>query len=113
MLEKLRQRQKAVLLSPGTKAVYGILAPLIIGAAGFWAVLSTGSGEGPSVGGRGMVLMLVLFPAGFVAAGLLNTWVLLVSLQTRVSVFLIGTIVPAVALVLAYAYLWRTGPFQH
>jgi hypothetical protein len=112
-VEQSRQGSKEALLSRGKKAVYGILAPLIIGVFGFWVILVTTTGEGPSVGGRGMVLVLVLFPIGFVTAAVLNIWVLFVSLRNRLSAFLLGTVVPMIALVLAYAYLWRIGPFQH
>lgn len=100
------------LLSRGQKAIYGLLAPLVLGVVGFWLIGAATYGEGPSVAGRGMVLFLVLFPAGFVVAAVLNTWVLLVSLRHRVSALLLGTIVPAIGLVLAYAYQWRTWPFQ-
>lgn len=112
-MEKLREGDRGELLSRSKKAVYGILAPLIVSVVGLWLILVTAHGEGPSVGGRGMVLVLVLFPSGLVAAGLLNTWVLFVSLRNRLSAFLLGTVVPAIGLVLAYAYLWRIGPFQH
>jgi hypothetical protein len=101
------------LLSRGKKALYGLLAPLVVGVVGFWAILVATHGEGPSVGGRGMVLVLVLFPAGFVVAAALNTWLLFVSLRYRLSAFLLGTIVPVIGLVLAYTYLWRIWPFQH
>ncbi|MDP3695849.1 MAG: hypothetical protein Q8R42_07030, partial [Desulfocapsaceae bacterium] len=46
---------------------------------------STSTGEGPSIGGRGMVLALVLFPIAFVITGLLNTGVLFLSLRSLVS----------------------------
>lgn len=39
-----------------------MLLPLIFLVVAFLAVLGTANGEGPSVGGRGMVLALVLFP---------------------------------------------------
>ncbi len=100
-------------LSRGNKALYGLLAPLVVGVVGFWLIGRTTHGEGPSVGGRGMVLFLVLFPVGFVIAAVLNTWVMLVSLRYRLSAFLLGSIVPAIGLVLAYAYQWRNWPFQH
>ena len=100
-------------LSRGNKALYGLLAPLVVGVVGFWLIGVTTHGEGPSVGGRGMVLFLVLFPVGFVIAAVLNTWVMLVSLRYRRSAFLLGSIVPAIGLVLAYAYQWRIWPFQH
>ena len=60
-----------------------------------------------------MVLLLVLFPVGCVIAAVLNTWVMLVSLRYRRSAFLLGSIVPAIGLVLAHAYQWRIWPFQH
>ena len=101
------------LLSRGNKALYGLLAPLVVGVVGFWLIGVTTHGEGPSVGGRGMVLFLVPFPVGFVIAAVLNTWVMLVSLRYRLSAFLLGSIVPAFGLVLAYAYQWRIWPFQH
>ena len=100
-------------LSRGKKALYGLLAPLVVGVVGFWLIGVATHGEGPSVGGRSMVLFLVLFPAGIVIAAVLNTWVLFVPLRYRLSAFLLGTIVPAIGLVLAYAYQWRTWPFQH
>lgn len=111
-MERSTQGDEGTLLSKGKKALYGILAPLIVFVVGFWVILSTATGEGPSVGGRGMVLALVLFPAALVAAGLLNTWVLFLSLRKRLSAFVLGTVVPVIGLVLAYAYLWRIGPFQ-
>jgi hypothetical protein len=101
------------LLSRGKKALFGILAPLIFLVAAFLVVLSTSNGEGPSVGGRGMVLALVLFPIAFVVTGLLNTGVLFLSLRSRLSAFFLGLVVPVIVLILAYAYLWRVGPFQH
>lgn len=100
-------------LSRGKKALYGLLAPLVVGVVGVWLIGVATHGEGPSVGGRGMVLFLVLFPAGFVIAAVLNTWVLFVPLRYRLNAFLLGTIVPAIGLVLAYAYQWRIWPFQH
>ncbi|MCC6474184.1 MAG: hypothetical protein IT514_10610 [Burkholderiales bacterium] len=100
-------------LSRGKKALYGLVAPLVAGVVGFWLIGVATHGEGPSVGGRAMVLFLVLFPAGFVAAAGLNTWILFVPLRHRLSAFLLGCIVPALGLVLAYAYQWRIGPFQH
>jgi hypothetical protein len=106
-------RDDGALLSRGKKALYGLLAPLVAGVVGFWLIGVTAYGEGPSVGGRSMVLFLVLFPAGVVIAAVLNTWVLFVSLRHRLSAFLLGTIVPAIGLVLAYAYQWRIWPFQH
>jgi hypothetical protein len=106
-------RDDGALLSRGNKALYGLLAPLVVGVVGFWLIGVTTHGEGPSVGGRGMVLFLVLFPVGFVIAAVLNTWVMLVSLRYRLSAFLLGSIVPAIGLVLAYAYQWRIWPFQH
>jgi hypothetical protein len=106
-------RDDGALLSRGKKALYGLLAPLVVGVVGFWLIGVTTHGEGPSVGGRGMVLFLVLFPVGFVIAAVLNTWVLFVSLRYRRSAFLLGGIVPAIGLVLAYAYQWRIWPFQH
>lgn len=100
-------------LSRGKKALYGLLAPLVIGVIGFWLIEVATHGEGPSVAGRGMVLFLVLFPAGFVITAVLNTWVLFVPLRHRISAFLLGSIGPAIGLALAYAYQWRTWPFQH
>ncbi len=107
------QGTKGAILSRGKKALFGILAPLIFLVAAFWLVLSTSSGEGPSIGGRSMVLALVLFPIAFVVTGLLNTGVLFLSLRSRLSAFCLGLVVPVIVLVLAYAYLWRIGPFQH
>lgn len=106
-------RDGGAFLSRGEKALYGLLAPLVVGVVGIWLILVGTHGEGPSVGGRGMVLFLVLFPAGFVVAAVLNTWVLFVSLRFRLTAFLLGTIVPTIGLVVAYAYQWRIWPFQH
>lgn len=103
----------AALLPRGKKALYGILAPLVAGVVGFWLIGVSTHGEGPSVGGRGMVLFLVLFPVGFVIAAVLNTWVLFVPLRHRLIAFLLGTIVPAIGLALAYAYQWQIWPFHH
>jgi hypothetical protein len=109
---KLTEADRTACLSRGKKALYGILAPLVVGIAGLWLILVTTTGEGPSVGGRGTVLALVLFPAGLVAACLLNAWVLFASLRNRLSAFLLGSAVPAIGLDLAYAYLWQVGPFR-
>ena len=98
-------------LSRREKAAYGILVPLLVALVGFWAVLSTATGEGPSIGGRGMVLALVLFPVAFVASGLLNVWVLFVPLNRRMAAFVLGAVVPGLLLVCAYLYLWRLWPF--
>ena len=43
-------------LSRGKKALYGLLAPLVVGVVGFWLIGVATHGEGPSVGGRSMVL---------------------------------------------------------
>jgi hypothetical protein len=59
------------------------------------------------------VLALVLFPAAFVVTGLLNLWVLFVPVTRRLSAFFLGTTIPGIMLALAYAYLWRIGPFAH
>lgn len=107
------QGDEGTILSKGKKALFGILAPLIFLVVAFWVVLSTATGEGPSIGGRGMVLALVLFPIAFVVTGLLNTGILFLSLRSRLNAFFFGLVVPAIVLVLAYAYLWRIGPFQH
>lgn len=112
-MENSTQGDRGTRLKPAEKAVFGILAPLVFFVPGFLLILGTATGEGPSVGGRGMVLALVLFPAGFVAVALLNTWVLFPALRSRLGAFTLGTFVPAVGLVLAYAYLWRLGPFRH
>jgi hypothetical protein len=100
-------------LGKAEKLLFGVLAPLPVAVLAFWALLTTTTGEGPSVGGRGMVLFLVLFPIGFVVGALLNCRVLFAPATRRLSAFLSGTIVPALMLVLAYAYLWRQGPFAH
>ena len=98
-------------LPKGRKALFGVLAPLPFFALGFWLVLSTSAGEGPSVGGRGTVLALIGFPVALLATTLLNVWVLFVPLRRRLSAFLLGAVLPALSLVLAYAYLWRFWPF--
>lgn len=100
-------------LGKADKLLFGVLAPLPVAVLAFWALLTTTTGEGPSVGGRGMVLFLVLFPVGFVVGALLNCWLLFASVTRRLSAFLLGAIVPALLLVLAYAYLWHVGPFAH
>lgn len=100
-------------MSRWQKAAFGILAPLLVSLVVFWAILSTATGEGPSVGGRGTVLALVLFPTGLLASGLLNIWVLFVPIRRPASAFILGAAVPAIMLFLAYSYLWRTGPFTH
>lgn len=112
-MEKSIQGAERAILSKGKKALFGILAPLIFLVVAFWVVLSTATGEGPSIGGRGMVLALVLFPIAFVVSGLLNTGVLFLSLRSRLNTFFLGLVVPVIVLVLSYAYLWRIGPFQH
>ena len=98
-------------LSKGGKALFGILAPLPFFALGFWMILSTSVGEGPSVGGRGTVLALIGFPAILLATTLLNVWVLFVPLTRRLSAFLLGAALPGLSLALAYSYLWRIWPF--
>lgn len=100
-------------LAKAEKLLFGVLAPLPIAVLAFWALLTTTTGEGPSVGGRGMVLVLVLFPIGIVVGALLNCWVLFAPVTRRLSALLLGTIVPALLLILGYAYLWRVGPFAH
>lgn len=99
-------------LSFGKKVVFGVLAPLVMAVAALWLMLVATNGEGPSVGGRGMVLLLVLLPAGLVAAGVLNLGLLFVPLPSRRRAFVLGAIAPAIGLALAFAYLWRIGPFQ-
>ena len=99
--------------SKGKKALIGILSPLIFLVVAFLVVLSTATGAGPSVGGRGMVLALVLFPIAFVVTALLNAGLVFLPLRTRLVTFLLGLVVPAIVLVLSYGYLWRVGPFQH
>lgn len=98
-------------LAKAEKLLFGVLAPLPVAMLAFWALLTTTTGEGPSVGGRAMVLLLVLFPVGFFVGALLNCWILFAPVTRRLSAFLLGTIVPALMLVLAYAYLWHIGPF--
>jgi hypothetical protein len=93
------------------KLVFGILAPLAAYVIGSWIVLNAATGEGPSAGYRGMQLLFFVFPAAFVAAGLLNIWVLFAPLTRRASAFLLGAIFPALALVIEYAFLWHVGPF--
>ncbi len=100
-------------LSKASKSVFGILAPLLVSVLAFWLKLVTTTGEGPSVGGRGMVLALVLFPAAFAVTALLNLWVLFAPVTRRISAFLLGGAIPAAMLALGYAYLWRVGPFAH
>jgi hypothetical protein len=100
-------------LPKGTKALFGALAPLLVSLLGFWAVLGTATGAGPSVGGRGTVLALILFPVMFVVSAFLNLWVIFVPLSRRASAFALGAIVPGVMLVLAYSYLWGTWPLTH
>ncbi len=94
------------------KLVFGILAPLLIYVLGSWAVLGTATGEGPSAGYRGMQLTFFVFPVVFVVAGLMNIWVLFAPVTRRLSAFLLGLIVPVLALMLEYAYLWHIGPFS-
>jgi hypothetical protein len=98
-------------LGKAEKLLFGVLAPLPVAMLAFWVLLNMSSGEGPSVGYRGMVLLLVLFPAGFAVGALLNCWVLFAPVIRRLSAFLLGAIVPALMLVLGYAYLWHVGPF--
>jgi hypothetical protein len=100
-------------LAKAVRLLFGVLAPLPIAMLVFWALLTTTTGEGPSVGGRGMVLVLVLFPVGFFVGALLNCWVLFAPVTRRLSAFLLGAAVPALMLALGYAYLWRQGPFAH
>ncbi len=107
------QAAEGVILTKSKKALFGVVAPLIFLVVAFWVVLSTANGEGPSIGGRGMVLALVLFPIAFVVTGLLNTVVLFLSLRSRLSALFLGLVVPVIVLVFSYAYLWRIGPFQH
>jgi hypothetical protein len=106
------QMAEGVMLTKGKKALFGILAPLVFLVVAFFAVLSTSNGEGPSIGGRGMVLALILFPIAFVVAGLLNNGVLFLSLRSRLSAFFLGLVAPVIVLAFSYAYLWRIGPFQ-
>ena len=96
-----------------SRVLYAIVAPLVVALIAFWFVLRTAHGEGPSVGGRGMVLTLILLPAGVVATVVLNCWILFVPVPTRLQAFLLGSVVPAVGVALAYAYLWRVGPFGY
>ena len=98
-------------LSKADKLLSGILAPLAVHVLGSWAVLSTSAGEGPSVGYRGMQLSFFVFPAVFVVAALLNIWVLFAPVTRRASAFLLGSIFPALALIIEYAFLWNIGPF--
>ena len=104
---------EGAILSKGKKALFGIFLPLIFLILAFLVVLSTSNGEGPSVGGRGMVLALVLFPIAFVFTGILNEGVLFLSLRSRLGAFILGLVVPGIVLVIAYGYLWRIGPFQY
>lgn len=100
-------------LTKADKFVFGILAPLVVYVLGSWAVGITATGEGPSLGYRGMQLLFFVFPAGFAVSGLLNLWVFFASISHRVSAFLLGLVFPVLALVLEYAFLWRIGPFAH
>jgi hypothetical protein len=106
------QGERGLPLSRGKKALYGYVAPLILGVVGFWVMELAVRGEGPSAGGRSMVLFLVFLPAGFVIAAALNLWVFFVPIRSRLRAFLLGVIVPAVGVLLAYDYQWQKWPFQ-
>ena len=108
----MNNTKEKALLSGAKKTFFGLLLPLIFGTLVFWLMGVDIHGEGPSAGGRGMVLFLVFFPIGFVAAALLNTWIFFVPLRGRLATFLLGSIIPALELGLAHAYLWRLWPFQ-
>lgn len=86
--------------------VFSILLPICALLIGYVLVMGTTQGEGSSIGFRAIAALIAL-PVVVLLTFALNFFIAFPRKTSRLSSFAIGMIVPAIALIVEYAYLWQ------
>ncbi len=93
-------------LSKKERWVFAVFLPIGVLAVGYVLVMGTAHGRGSSIGFRA-IGTLIAFPVVISCTFLLNLLIALPLKKSRFSSFAVGMIVPVLACIIEYAYLWQ------
>ena len=86
--------------------IFSILLPICALIVGYLLVLATTDGEGSSIGFRAIGALIAL-PVVILVTFLVNFLIAFPRTRSRSSSFAVGMVMPVVAVVVEYVYLWQ------
>lgn len=86
--------------------VFSVILPVCGLIVGYFLVLATTDGEGSSIGFRA-IGALIVFPVVVLITLVINYVIAFPRTKSRSSSFAIGMVVPVLAVIIEYVYLWQ------
>jgi len=86
--------------------IFSVLLPICALVVGYFLVLATTNGEGSSIGFRAIGALIAL-PVVVLLTFVVNFLIAFPWEKSRSSSFAVGMVVPVVAVIFEYVYLWQ------
>lgn len=86
--------------------IFSVILPICVLIVGYFLVLATTHGEGSSIGFRAIGAFIAL-PIVVILTFVINFIIAFPWQRSRLSSFAVGVIVPILAIIVEYVYLWQ------